>query len=84
MNEPRWRTALCWGAVITFLTLPLLVFILHLISDEVTWFHFSEHLAEYKFLTPYFQTVTGLVLGLAGLNSFDKHSANSRGDQKGS
>jgi ABC-type Fe3+ transport system permease subunit len=84
MNEPRWRTALCWGAVITFLTVPLLVFILHVVSDEVpSSFHFSQHLSEYKFLTPFFQSITALVFGLAGLNSFDKHSANLRTEQKG-
>ena len=74
MNEPRWRTVLCWGAVITFLSVPLLVFILHLISDEVSWFHFSQHLSEYKFMVPFFQSITALVFGLAGLNSWDKRT----------
>lgn len=84
MNEPRWRTALCWGTVITFLSVPFLVFVLHVVSDEVpSSFHFSQHLAEYKFMTPFFQSITALVFGLAGLNSFDKHSVNSRSDQKG-
>ena len=64
---------LCWGAVLTFLTLPFFVFALHLISDEFpNYFHFSQHIAEYKFIIPYYQSITALVFALAGLNSWDK------------
>jgi hypothetical protein len=64
---------LCWGAVVTFLTLPFVTFLLHVVSDEFpTSFHFSQHLQEYKFLVPYYQSITGLVFALAGLNSWDK------------
>lgn len=70
--DPLWRQVLCWGAVLTFLTLPLVVFVLTVLSFEVDWLHFDKHRDEYKFLVPYFQTVTALVLGLAGLNTFDR------------
>jgi hypothetical protein len=82
MKEPLWRSVLCWGAVITYLTLPLLTFVLVFISDEFSWPHFNEHLREYKFLTPYFESVTALIFGLAGLNTFDRHSIRSEGSQK--
>jgi hypothetical protein len=72
MKEPLWRTVLCWGSVITFLSAPLICFILMAISDEVSWLHFSQHINEYKFMVPFFQSITALVFGLAGLNSWDK------------
>ena len=73
MHEPRWRTVLCWGAVVTFLGLPFGVCALHLVSDEFpTYFHFSQHISEYKFIIPYYQSITALVFALAGLNSWDK------------
>jgi hypothetical protein len=73
-QEPRWRIALCWGTVVTFLTAPFLIFILHLISDEMpTVFHFSAHMQEYKFLGGFYQTITALIFGLAGLNTIDRH-----------
>lgn len=70
--DPLWRQVLCWGAVLTFLTLPLVVFVLTVLSYEIEWLHFEQHLGEYKFLIGYFQTVTALVFGLAGLNTFDR------------
>jgi len=71
-KEPRWRTVLNWSAVISFFTIPLVIFTLHVISDEVPWLHFEQHLQEYKYLSVFFQSVTALVFGLAGLHSFDR------------
>ena len=84
MKEPRWREVLCWGTVITFLSAPLLVFILHLISDEFPQsFHFSAHIQEYKFLGHFYQIISGLTFGLAGLNTVDKFKSNGKnGDKK--
>jgi hypothetical protein len=84
MNDPLWRTVLCWGTVITFLSAPLLVFILHIVSDEVPWLHFSQHIKEYGFMVPFFQSITALVFGLAGLHSWDKRIANGRHEQDAS
>ena len=75
MKTELWRQVLCWGSVITFLVAPWLVFILHIISDQTPEFHFSAHLNEYKFMTPFFQSVTALIFGLAGLNSLDRFTA---------
>lgn len=72
MNEPRWRTVLCWGAVIAYLTVPLITYALIVISIEVPWLHTNEHLQEFKGFAGWFQTLTALVVSLAGLNSWDK------------
>jgi hypothetical protein len=74
MSEPRWRSFLCWGAVLTFLTMPLMIFALAFISQEYGWTAFHDHVKDYKFLSPYFQSVTALVFGLAGLRSLDKYT----------
>ena len=69
--EPRWRSLLCWGSVLTFLTLPMLVFGIALASHRFGW-GLEEHIKEYKFLSGFYQSVTGLVFGLAGLRSLDR------------
>ena len=81
MNEPRWRTVLNWSAVITFFVSPLVVFVLHVISEEplITWFHFNEHIKEYRYLDRFYELNAALVFGLAGLHSWDKRI---NGDKK--
>ena len=63
---------LCWGAVIAYLTVPLITYALIAISIEVPWLHTNEHLIQFKGLGVWFQTLTALVVSLAGLNSWDK------------
>jgi fumarate reductase subunit D len=82
MNEPRWKTLLCWGTVLTFLTLPLLIFAMALASREFGWTDFEAHIKEYKFLGSFYQSITGLVFGLAGLRSFDRYVEVKNGDKK--
>lgn len=75
MSEPRWRTFLCWGSVILFLTLPLTILILRLIADShPESSHWKDSLEEAKYIVPYFQSLTALVFGLAGLNVWDRKS----------
>jgi hypothetical protein len=69
MIEPLWRKALCWGTVIIFLVLPLTIFSARLFGVP----NISETVDASKFLLPYFQIITGLIFGLAGLNTFDRH-----------
>jgi hypothetical protein len=71
MNEPRWRQVLCWGAVITFFSIPLIIFTLHVMAIELGW-KFDDRLEEFQGIMPVYQTVTALIFGLAGLNSFDR------------
>lgn len=65
---------LCWGSVITFFSMPIVVFGLQALSEEpwVRWSHFNEHLKEFGWLADVYKGITALVFGLAGLNSFDK------------
>lgn len=86
-NEPRWRVALNWATVITFFSLPLVAFVLHLIAIEFpNVVPLGGHGKEFGYLSEFSRNVTILAFGLAGLDSFDKRSAstaNSRSDQKG-
>lgn len=77
MNEPRWRQILCWGAVTMFFGLPLGVFILHFAAIEFGW-QFDNRIEEFAGIMPVYQTITGLVFGLAGLNSWDKYNGRKR------
>jgi hypothetical protein len=78
--EPRWRLVLCWGAVLTFFTVPLVGIGLLVAADWVP--SIRNHIAEYKFIGPFFQSVTALVFGLAGLRSLDKYVETKNGTVK--
>lgn len=82
MNEPRWRSLLCWGTVITFLTLPMVIFGLALASREFGWTDFEQHIKEYKFLGNFYQSVTALAFGLSGLKSVDRYIETKNGNHK--
>jgi hypothetical protein len=73
-HEPLWRKILNWGTVITFFSAPLLIFGLQILSEEnwAPWFHFAKHLGEFKWLGNFYNSITALTFGLAGLNSWDR------------
>jgi hypothetical protein len=77
MKDPLWRLVLCWGAVFTFFTVPLVGISLLLLADRMP--EIRNHLSEYKFIGPFFQSVTALVFGLSGLRSFDKYVETKNG-----
>ena len=79
MKDTRWRLILCWGTVITFLTLPLSVLVIALLHPEL-----AAQIKEYKFLSKFFESITALVFGLAGLRSVDKYveTKNGNGNKK--
>jgi hypothetical protein len=81
-SEPRWRIVLCWGAVFTFFTVPIVGLTLLILSDTVP--SIRNHMSEYKFIGPFFQSVTALVFGLSGLRSLDKYveTKNGNGNKK--
>jgi hypothetical protein len=79
MQEPKWRTCLCWGAVLTFFTVPMAGLFILMMADF--WPNIRNHLAEYKFIGPFFQSVTALVFGLAGLNSTDRYLERKNGNE---
>lgn len=71
-QEPKWRLWLNWAAVIAFFAFPLLFFLLQVIAIQSPWLQFENHLKEFLWAREYFKVVCILVLGLAGLNSWDK------------
>ena len=80
MNEPKWRIVLCWGAVFTFFTVPIVGLTLLILSDTMP--SIRNHMSEYKFIGPFFQSVTALVFGLSGLRSLDKYVETKNGNGK--
>jgi hypothetical protein len=72
LNEPKWKTFLCWGVVVAYLTVPLITYALVVASIELPDWHVNEHLKDFAGLGQWFQALTALIFGLAGLNSWDK------------
>jgi hypothetical protein len=84
VQDPLWRKVLNWGAVTTFFTAPAIIFVLQIFSEEswAPWIHFAKHLVEFKWLGNFYTSVTALVFGLAGLNSWDKRLSNGKQGQE--
>jgi hypothetical protein len=78
MNEPRWRTVLCWSAVVTFFTAPLVVFVLHIVAVEKQW-NIGQRWEEFSGIGAFYQIISTLVFGLAGLQSFDRFVQQKNG-----
>src|ERR1700739_3349387 len=80
MAEPLWRRVLNWGTVITFFSAPLLIFCLQVLSEEnwAPWFNFAKHLGEFKWLGNFYNSITALTFGLAGLNSWDRRGMQAQ------
>ena len=79
MRDTKWRLFLCWSAVITFVSLPISVFVIALLHPEL-----ASQIREFKFMGKFFESVTALVFGLAGLRSVDKYveTKNGNGNKK--
>lgn len=73
---------LCWGVVITYLTLPLLVFVLYVLASEMRSFHFEEYAKQLTFLKPFYESITALAFGLSGLHSFDRFIQQKNGKKE--
>lgn len=79
-RDTRWRWLLCWGTVITFLLMPLSLVTIGFLNPA-----FAEQIKDYKFLSKFFESITALVFGLAGLRSVDKYvetKNNGNGNKK--
>jgi hypothetical protein len=63
-----------------FLTVPLVAMALVLTDEFTPWLQW--HHPNYKFIGPFYQSVTALVFGLAGLRSFDKYVEHKNGNGK--
>lgn len=82
MKEPLWRTLLCWGAVLAYLTVPLITYILIVVSIQSPGWNINEHLKDFAGLGQWFQALSALVFGLAGLRSFDRYVDVKNGSKK--
>jgi hypothetical protein len=71
-NDPLWRTTLYWGTVVSFFTLPLLVFFIHLTLigyPGILHGNAAAHSGEFKYIFEFHRTLAALVFGLAGLHT---------------
>lgn len=57
--------------MIFFFAIPVLILVLHVCAIEFNW-KSDDRLAEFQGVMPVYQTISGLVFGLAGLNSVDR------------
>jgi hypothetical protein len=70
--DPLWKITLYWGTVISFFTLPLLVFIIHLTLigyPQILHGNAPSHVGEFKYVFEFHRTLAALVFGLAGLHT---------------
>jgi hypothetical protein len=82
--EPKWRVLLYWGTVITFFTLPLLIFVIHLMLigfPEILHGHGQGHVGEFKYVFEFHRTLAALVFGLAGLHTGEVIATTKRVDR---
>ena len=77
MKDARWRLVLQWGTVITFLLMPLSIFVIAILHPEL-----GGRIKEFQFLGKFFESITALVFGLAGLRSVDKYVETKNGNGK--
>lgn len=68
MKEPHWKTALNWGAVLVFFSLPIVLFITQL------WIYpnLEEEKIHLDYLRNFMNNITILVFGLAGLRTWEQ------------
>jgi len=77
-REPWWRLVLCWGIVVTYLTAPLVFFIVHLNASK----ELDERLMHSGFLRDFYISITGMLVSLAGLNTYQVVSDVRRPEPK--
>ena len=78
MKDTSWMLVLRWGTVVTFLLMPLFIFLLAFFNRD-----YEEHIRNFKFLGKFFESITALVFGLAGLRSVDKYVETKNGNGNG-
>jgi hypothetical protein len=81
--DPLWRIILYWGTVISFFTLPFLVFSIHLALigyPQILQGNAPSHASEFKYVFEFHRTLAALVFGLAGLHTGQAIAASKRND----
>ena len=51
MSDTKWRLVLCWGTVLTFLLMPLFIFLLAFFNRD-----YEANIREFKFLGKFFES----------------------------
>jgi hypothetical protein len=74
-QEPFWKTFLCWGLVITYLSAPLVFFIVHLNASPTL----DERLLHSGFLRDFYLSITAMLVSLAGLNTYQVTKRTQKG-----
>jgi hypothetical protein len=72
VKEPLWRIVLNWGTIVTFLTLPLVVFIAQLYARTHPGWLDTSNPEHFKYLLDFQRNLTILVFGLAGLKTYEQ------------
>jgi hypothetical protein len=78
-DDPKWRTVLCWGVVITYLSAPLAWFIIYLNSSEDLLMRLTHGPG---LLRDFYISLTGLLFSLAGLNTYQAVKRNGADDER--
>jgi hypothetical protein len=83
MKEPRWKTVLNWGTVITFLSLPMVMLSVQLWHwTHPNFFHLLDpNNPRIEYLKEFQRNITILVFGLAGLRTWESIKANGNGNK---
>lgn len=81
MSEPVWRKVLCWGSVMIFVITPPALLALQIL-DQLN----PRDIEVAKSMAPMYVSVTGLVVALAGLGTWQniKNGPNKKQDSSGS
>jgi ABC-type transport system involved in cytochrome bd biosynthesis fused ATPase/permease subunit len=79
-EEPLWKTVLNWGAVILFLTLPLIIMTIQLyILLSPKWMpEAAKYREHFKYLGDFLRNLAVLVFGLSGLRTWETVKQNGK------
>jgi len=88
-KEPLWKVILNWGAVSTFLVLPLSIMLLQVYANtHPGWWKWHEELTpdqrmqRFTYLYDHMRNLTILVFGLAGLRTWEHITNGKNGNNK--
>jgi hypothetical protein len=80
VRDPLWRSVLCWGVVITYLSAPLVFFVINLNASEDLH---TRLMHGPGYLRDFYISLTGLLFSLAGLNTYQAVSTKRNGGDDG-
>jgi hypothetical protein len=81
-KDPLWKTVLNWGTVVTFLSLPLVVFIVQMWARTHPGWMTTENPQHFHYILDFQRNITILVFGLAGLKTWENVKQNGKNNEK--